>query len=510
MTDLPKPKGPPNGPEPLGAGAVSDLIGRDEDAADAALNIDRAAEVPISAPQPRPGIAPDLSHDALALELGTTRFDRDFRHVAAWGGAWLIWDGYHWRIDTKLEAVEAARSFLRNKAASITAFAEIRAAVLDEVSAKSVRKSAQDGARNLRQKPTVASVLDLARSNPGSAATASDFDRDPLLLGTPGGTVDLRTGELRKARRNDLITRIAGFKPEHGKPSERLRFLDTAFDGDTEVIDFLRRALGYSLTGDTREHKLFFAFGNGANGKSTFLNAMLSILGTYGRRAPATTLMSRHVEGHPTDLAGLAGARLAVASELPRGASWNEAVIKDLTGGDKITARFMRGDFFDFTPVLKLWVAGNTMPSFRGVDEAIRRRVVVLPFTMTVPSERRDPTLPGKLAAEYGLILSWAIEGALEWQSAGLQVPASIVSASHGYLDDEDVIGLYLAEQTEPDTGAFTTTTDLYVRFCQWTDGQGLPRWSMLTFQKEVAAHGFQATRRNFGRGFVGLRLRRG
>lgn len=510
MTDLPKPKGPPNGPEPFGAGAVLDVIERNEDAADATLNFDRAAEVPESAPQPRPGLAPDLSHDALALELGATRFDRDFRHVAAWGGAWLVWDGNHWRIDNKLAALEAVRSFLRNKAASITAFAEMRAKVVDEVSAKSVRKSAQVSAQNLRQKPTVASVLDLARSNPASAATASDFDRDPLLLGTPGGTVDLRTGELRKARRNELITRMAGCAPEHGKPSEFLRFLDTAFEGDREIIDFLQRAFGYTLTGDTREHKLFFAFGNGANGKSTFLNAMLAVLGTYGRRAPSTTLMSRHVEGHPTDLAGLAGARLAVASELPRGASWNEAVVKDLTGGDKMTARFMRGDFFDFTPVLKLWVAGNTMPSFRGVDEAIRRRVVVLPFTVTVPSERRDPALPGKLAAEYGRILSWAIEGALEWQSAGLQVPASIAAASHEYLDGEDVIGTYLAEQTEPDSSAFTTTTDLYARFCQWTDGQGLPRWSMLTFQKEIAAHGFQATRRNFGRGFVGLRLRCG
>lgn len=510
MTDLPKSKGSSIGPEPLGTDAVSDVIGRDEDAADATLNIDRVAEVPDSAPQPRPGIAPDLSHDALALELGTTRFDRDFRHVAAWAGAWLVWDGNCWRADTKLEALEAVRSFLRKKAASITASAEMRAAVLDEARAKSVRKSAQIGARNLRQKPTIASVLDLARSNPGSAASASDFDRDPLLLGTPGGTVDLRTGELRKARRNDLITRMAGCAPEPGKPREWLRFLDSAFEGDNEVIDFLRRAFGYSLTGDTREHKLFLAFGNGANGKSTFLNAMLAILGTYGRRAPATTLMSRHVEGHPTDLAGLAGARLAVASELPRGASWNEAIIKDLTGGDMITARFMRGDFFDFTPVLKLWVAGNTMPSFRGVDEAIRRRVLLLPFSVTVPSERRDPALPGKLAAEYGRILSWAIEGALEWQSAGLQVPATIAAASHEYLDGEDVIGTYLAEQTEPDSSAFTTTTDLYARFCRWTDGQGLPRWSMLAFQKEIAARGFQATRRNFGRGFAGLRLRLG
>lgn len=201
----------------------------------------------------------------------------------------------------------------------------------------------------------------------------------------------------------------------------------------------MQRAAGYALTGETREHKLLFLFGTGRNGKSVFLNALFAIWGNYARRAHAMTFLNSTGDKHPTDLAGLQSARLVAGSELPKGKTWDESVIKDLTDGDVMTARFMRGDFFDFEPPLTLFVAGNNKPSFTGVDEAIRARVVLVPFTVTIPPERRDLHLSDKLKAEVGQILQWSIEEALYWQEGGLDVPASFAAASAEYFGNEDI-----------------------------------------------------------------------
>ncbi len=232
--------------------------------------------------------------------------------------------------------------------------------------------------------------------------------------------------------------------------------------------------------------------------------------GDYARRASATTFLNSGQEKHPTDLAGLRGARLVAASELPKGRTWDESVIKDLTGGDKMTARFMRGDFFDFDPQLTLMIAGNNMPSFRGVDEAIRARVVLVPFLVTIPPERRDRDLPAKLAAEGGRILAWAIEGAVAWNERGHDVPSRLLDASAEYFDDEDTLGQFLADETDADPGAFATTTELHARFVDWCARQGLTPWTLRALQKEVRGRGFDARRRNDARGFAGLRLRPG
>lgn len=450
----------------------------------------------------------DLSHDQLALDLGAASFDLDARHVATWN-AWLHWQDTHWRRDDHLQTFTIARKFCRARAQEVQAWAEATAATeTDARAADKLRGWAKAEGLRLKDKRTIAAVIDLARSNPASAAVPDDFDRDPMLLATPGGTVDLRTGQLRRARRVDLITKIAGAAPAAGKPEAWLRFLDSIFDGDREVIAFLRRAAGYSLTGDVSAHKLLFCYGTGANGKSTFLNALFGLLGDYARRAAATTFLNRQTEGHPTDLAGLAGARLVVASELPRGATWNESVIKDLTGGDRMTARYMRGDFFDFDPVLKLWISGNTQPSFKGVDEAMRRRVVLVPFRVTIPPEDRDEGLPARLQAELGQIMAWAIEGCLDWQDGGLRVPAGIAAASADYLDDEDIVAQFLADETEPDMLQFVTMTRLHERFGQWCERQGLRSWTLRTLRKELVSRGLQDARRSAGNGFTGLRLK--
>jgi P4 family phage/plasmid primase-like protien len=449
----------------------------------------------------------DLSHDKLALDLGGAGWDRDAKYVASWH-TWLFWTGSYWRRDDRLEHLTRARKFLRTVSQDVMAWAEAQSRTVGPQKGEKLVSWAKAEGRSLKHKQTVTAVVDLARSNSESVATVDSFDVHPHLLGTPAGTIDLRTGQISKPRRSDMISKQCAIGPAGGQPEHWLRLLDVAFDGDKTTIDFIRRALGYSLTGETRESKLFFCYGTGANGKSSVLNLVFHVLADYARRAAASTFLSSNREAHPTDLAGLQGARLVVASELPKGKTWDESTLKDLTGGDTLTARYMRGDFFDFKPVAKLWIAGNTQPSFRGVDEAMRRRLVLIPFTVTVPPEERDPKLPEKLITEAPQILNWMIQGAMDWYANGLHVPSSIKAASEEYLDDEDLVGQFLADETAPDPGGFVTTTSLHERFSQWTARQGITSpWTVRTFQKAMLERGLRHERRMHGRGFVGLRL---
>lgn len=456
---------------------------------------------------------PDLSHDHLALDLGRRSWDDNARHVALWG-QWLFWTGTHWRRDETLDHLSRTRAYLRIRASELSDWADHKARSLEardrDREARKLESWARDQAKTLRSSATVAAVSGLARANSASATTHEFFDANRFLIGTPGGTVDLRTGDLRTARREDMISRLTTCAPaEPGvEPGLWLRFLSEIFEGDQEIIAFLQRAAGYALTGSTSEHKLLFLHGSGRNGKSVFLNALLDIWGDYGRRVAATTFLHSKTERHPTDVAGLHGARLAIASELPRGKTWDEATIKDLTGGDRLTARFMRQDYFDFDPQLTLMIAGNTQPSFRGVDEAIRSRVVLVPFSVTIPPERRDRSLPDKLKAEGPAILRWCIEGALAWQNDGLNVPTAIAAASAAYFDEEDTVGQFLQDEIHADPHTFVASEDLIFRFNSWSERQGLGTWTQRTLIKELRQRGYQDAKSNGRRGLRGLKLK--
>jgi len=239
-----------------------------------------------------------------------------------------------------------------------------------------------------------------------------------------------------------------------------------------------------------------------------FLNVLSRIWADYARKAAAETFLNSQMERHPTDIAGLRGARLVIGSELPRGRTWNESVIKDLTGGDRMTARLMRQDFFDFDPQLTLMIAGNTQPSFRGIDEAIRARVVLVPFTVTIPPERRDTGLTDKLMEEAPAILRWAIDGAIDWGLVGLSVPASVAAASQEYFDGEDIVGQFLREKVDEVAGAFIPSSALHSAFDQWRQDQGLGEWAQNTLIKEIRSRGFEDAKSNGQRGLRGLRLK--
>jgi putative DNA primase/helicase len=317
-----------------------------------------------------------------------------------------------------------------------------------------------------------------------------------MLLGTPHGTVKLKTGELVKAERNHWITKLCSVAPAEPGTDAPIwnEFLNRIFDGNQSLIQFMQRAAGYALTGHTTEHKLLFLFGTGSNGKSVFLNTIFNIMGDYSKRAAAQTFLNSSGDKHPTDLAGLCGARLVAGSELPAGKVWNESVVKDLTGGDIVTARFMRGDFFDYMPQFTLFIAGNHRPSFSGIDESIRRRVCLVPFTQTIPAEERDPDLPEKLKAEWPAILRWMIDGALEWQRIGLAVPNAVSAASAEYMEDEDTMTEFFDENLVKVPFSSVSVADMYERFSTWQRVSGVGKvWSKKAMSNSFAESGIKA-----------------
>ncbi len=328
-----------------------------------------------------------------------------------------------------------------------------------------------------------------------------------MLLNTPAGTVDLRTGKLRPPRCEDHITKTSGAAPTTKKPKRFLAFLNEVTLGDRALQSYLQRVAGYCLTGATIEHALFFLYGLGANGKSVFVNALLAILGEYARTAPMEAFMTTHHPQHATSIAALRGARLVAASETEDGSRWAESKVKELTGGTPITARFMRQDEFTFTPQLKLVISGNHKPRLRNVDEAMRRRLHLIPFSAYFPEGKRDPKLTEKLQPELGGILSWAVEGCLAWQRGGLCAPEAVLNATTDYFETQDVLGVWLEEQIEQSKAYNTSSGDLYRAYKGWTEAKGEYVHGHREFIQKLMERGFSIKKSNGVRQVVGLRL---
>lgn len=359
-------------------------------------------------------------------------------------GRWCRWTGVFWEVDETDLALDFARKLARQLG---------------------------DGNRSIGRYSTAAGVEKFARSDRTHAVTSDGWDADPLLLGTPGGTIDLRTGYLNEPRREDRITRQTGVGPAHGEPTLWLKFLNEALAGDQEMIDFLQEWSGYCLTGLTSAHALLFIYGPGGNGKSVFLNVLLNILGTYGVVAAMETFTASKNDRHSTELAMLRGARLVTASETEEGRAWAEAKIKAMTGGDPITARFMRQDNFTFRPQFKLTIAGNHAPALRNVDDAMRRRFNIAPF-IEKPA-KPDPQLEQKLVAEYPQILAWMIAGCRRFLATGLTRPAAITSATDDYFAEQDVFGQWIGERCNLRQGAFEASARLYADWEAYAKAHG-------------------------------------
>jgi putative DNA primase/helicase len=398
-------------------------------------------------------------------------------------GQWLIWDGLRWAPDQTGAIVRMFVEVMRLSAKQAISLAD----------SGSAQRAAAHALRSTNR-AQVDAGLAMLQSIQGVSVSVSDLDADAWLIGATNGVVDLRIGAAIRPNRDQLITKSIGakYEPTATCPTWE-KFLHTVTRGDVELISFLQSAVGYTLTGTTSEQCLFFLFGTGQNGKGVFSETLKRLLGDYGQTAPETLFTRDKGNSASNDVARLAGARMAVAAELEEGAAFAESRIKALTGGDTITARFLHREFFDFPPTHKFWISGNHKPTVKGTDYGIWRRIRLIPFTVRITDEEKDPDLVGKLADELPGILNWALAGCLEWRMNKLQVPSSVKQATEDYRKEEDVIGQFLSDVTEESREERTLTTALYQAYTSWADREGIqPRFQLTArkFNRKIEEHG--------------------
>lgn len=327
-----------------------------------------------------------------------------------------------------------------------------------------------------------------------------------MLLPAANGTLDLRTAELRPHCREDRITRLVPIDvdPEARCPTWEA-FVARVLP-DEEVRSFVQRLAGYSLTGSTAEQILIFLYGQGRNGKSVFMETLADILGGYHTATRIQTLSSTG-GAIPNDVAALAGARMVTVSETPEGSRLNESLVKDLTGGDTITARFLRREFFQFRPQFKLWVRGNHKPQIRGTDDGIWRRVMLIPFAVQIPEHEVDARLAEKLNQELPGILQWALRGCLDWQSVGLCAPTSVEAAVNAYRREMDLLGEFIRDCCCVSEGLSASASSIGLAYGTWCKQNGYEPMTATALGKALGQRGFRKEKRGTVR-WIGLQLR--
>jgi putative DNA primase/helicase len=412
---------------------------------------------------------------------------------------WLLWSGHRWREDD----VEAVRWLGVDAARDRYS----RAALIEDLEERK-REAAFAIASENRQR--LDAMLLAARGKPPIADAGDKWDLDPWLLGVADGVVDLRTGLLRPGHPTDRITRsvVIPYLPDAVCPRWE-RFLEEVFQGDDEVIDFVWRAIGYSLTGDIREQCLFMCHGTGSNGKSVLLTVLRALAGEYAIDTPFSTFELAGRASIPNDVAALVGRRLVTAAETGEGKRLNEARLKALTGGDAVTARFLFGEFFSFQPMLKLWLSVNHRP--RVVDDSYGfwRRVRLIPFERRFTALDRDDELTDKLLAELPGILAWAVRGARIWLEHGLTSPDAVRTATDSYRSESDPIGDFVATACTIGEGLQVSASGMYAAYRMWAQREGMADREILTstmFGRRAKGR-FESTRGKAGVVYLGVGL---
>ena len=382
----------------------------------------------------------------------------DLRYCYPWG-RWLVWTGRNWLVDDRGEVLKRAK-------ATVSRIYQEAAAARDEETRKALAKHAM----NSESERKIKAMVELAK--PEVSILPEELDADPWKLNARNGTIDLRTGRLLEHNRADLITKIAPVEYEPMATAPHWEEVLERVLSSEDVRGFFKRLCGYALTGDVSEHVLPVLYGTGANGKSTVLNALLEVLGDYGIQAAPDLLISKR-GSHPTELADLFGMRFVTSIEVEDGRRFAESLVKQLTGGDRVRARRMRQDFWEFDPTHTVFLATNHKPEVKGTDNAIWRRIRLIPFTETIPPDEQDKKLPEKLRAELPGILAWAVEGCLEWQLDGLQAPKEVRQATGQYRSEMDVIGAFLSECCVLDEDRTVSAGDLYRAYGEWCKDTG-------------------------------------
>jgi putative DNA primase/helicase len=410
-----------------------------------------------------------------------SQYANQLRYCNAWG-QWYIWDKCRWAPERTLLAFHYARILSRDANTS--------------------------GSKTPAKASFARGVESLARSSRTFSTVPEQWDQDSMLFNCPANTQDLRTGELRRHRKGDHITKCARVAPEPGPHPVFDRFLKDITLEDDDLADYHKRSLGACLSGAIKDNFLLFWYGTGQNGKNTLGDLIEWILGDYAKVIPAETLMAdKHGSRHPTDLANLRGVRLAISSEVEEGSYFNEQRLKSLTGDATISARFMRQDFFEFPRTHKHLVYGNHRPLLRVVDPALRARLHIVPFKAHFPPDARDPDMARKLRAEAPQILAWLIEGHQEWLEEGRLTPCSAVQAeTESYFESQSTPDMWVAECCDVGDGRYAAASDLYKSYKAWKESRGEGAVSQTRWGEWMSVR-YRRNRRSGGIWYEGLDL---
>ena len=423
------------------------------------------------------------------------RHGHSLRYLHRWS-RWIYWDNNRWVEDHAGQATAWFKETMKALAADAAEIAD------DKIRKQTVKHAlASEGAGRVK------GGLEMGRSEAGMPIQPDDLDSDPLLLNLNNCTYDLATEAPRTHQREDLLTKLApvDYDPEATCPLWDA-FIETILP-DPDVRRYVQQLVGYSLTAETGEQILPVLYGSGANGKTTMLETIRHMLGDYGQVAPASIFMEQK-DGIPNDIARLRGTRFVMVSEIAEGKRLNEALVKRLTGGDTLSARFLYADYFEFKPDFKAWLATNHKPEIRGTDEAIWRRVRLIPFTVTIPPTDRDPDLQDKLKNELPGILNWALHGYMDWAANRLTTPKAVIAATDDYRADSDLIGAFLTDHTEETSGGWVRNGEIYEAYSSWARANAGDPMSPKAFTQRMLERGYQQNRLRVGRIWLDLELR--
>lgn len=412
-------------------------------------------------------------------------------------GTWLIWDGMRHKIDETEQIMQFAKKAVRSFHEDMKTYAGTP--MYEKIQKHAIRSESLSRLR---------AMLELSQHM--LAVHVNDLDSNNWLLNVQNGTVDLKTGRLLPHDKERMITKLAPIKyDEKADCPQFKKFMQDVFADNPEIIPFMQKYFGYSLTGDTSEQIMAFSYGAmGSNGKSTLMELFMDMLGDYGETAASDTFILKRSEGIPNDIARLRGARFVKISELKQNSKMNEALLKQVTGNDKITARFLRQEYFSYLPTFKLMILTNHKPKLTGDDPALWRRIILVPFLQRFDGERKDKKLPEKLRQEYSGILNWCIKGCLKWQKEGLAPPASVLQATRQYQEESDVINNWMEDCCITAPNIVSKTTDLFNSYEQWCKENAeyisLPR---RTFTNKLVEKGFKPYRTAKARCIIGIGL---
>jgi len=423
---------------------------------------------------------------------------RDIRYNAAWK-KWVVWNGKYWETDESGAMVhEKGLDMVRNIYRELLKTDDPRERI-------DIEKFGILSESTRRRESFVKAAQYIKNLN----IKSDDFDRNHWVLNCQNGMIDVLTGEFTEHKQEELITKIANvdYDPQADCPLWK-QFVREIMDFKPDLINFLQTAAGWAMTGNIEEQTMFIFYGSGANGKTTFLNTILYLLGDYAIATPTETFMKKSADQNTNDIARLRGTRFVTTTEAEQGRRLSEPLIKKITGNDQMTARFLYGEYFNFTPTFKIFMATNHKPVIKGTDHGIWRRIKLVPFTTRIPEEKQDKNLEEKLKQEASGILNWLLEGTARWRREGLKAPAAILNATDEYRGEMDVIGNFLKERSIQKKDVSIRIRELYKAYADWCDDNKEHAVSERFFTMRLKEMGFEQSRTAEARYWVGLGLK--